>query len=757
MIQTPNPSTSNISSRIAEIIDKRQGLARHIQPVYQHLTALNQEINDLDRHRYELITNLNDRDVERQLKEVDLDGIKQIIDRESRELSKLTLRLSRPTLNVGVVGRMGQGKSTFLKSLSGLSDREIPALEGGACTAVRSKICHHDGDTEATVTIHSESSFLEEVIGEYYHELNLGIIPASIDAFGNNPLPACPIGATKEEMYKRLLTDYYLTFSKYRPLLQGGEPRQIKIAQQDIPKYVAQQRDKEQKNLLTFEHLVVREVEIRCRFPQVEVNKLGLLDVPGLGDTRVGDEQLILKTLEQQVDVVLFFRRPDPIRYQWEKQDTELYAIASQALDNLSGRAFMVLNHIKFGEKDNLNGCHALKSDLGSMKVVDCTIADCANADDANRVLDTVLHYLDRKIIEIEEQSARSCQNRLLEIFNVLNGELHKAQNALLAYVGESRRFESRFDETMEAITEGLNHLLVELWKQYQEIDPEFEIVVKNALEICEKVSGIPSEEKIKKMAQSPEFKNNYNAVYLVYKSALRSHLSKNFLSLDHGLEDASNQLKRQISDILIDRGGLREFANSLRVNGIEFLEAIDQMLRERNNQLELGFSTLLEFKMSYAAQILRLIRQNLSKVLGSVRGDNSEEPNPAKALIEGTAQVIKEGDDRLERVNDAATVRKKLQELHRLAVDECKKTLDNWLKAPNAARYYMAEEFIDRILYEEGMKKEWRHFLDEPDVRAQVWIEFKQIEDRKQVEEKWLKMVKQVRDVNQSDSLKFI
>jgi hypothetical protein len=40
MIQTVNPSTSNISNRIAEIIDKRQGLAKHIQPVYQHLATL---------------------------------------------------------------------------------------------------------------------------------------------------------------------------------------------------------------------------------------------------------------------------------------------------------------------------------------------------------------------------------------------------------------------------------------------------------------------------------------------------------------------------------------------------------------------------------------------------------------------------------------------------------------------------------------------------------------------------------------------
>ena len=68
---------------------------------------------------------------------------------------------------------MRQGKSTFLQSLSGLTDDEIPACKGGACTAVRSKIYHHDGETRATVTLHSEDSFLKEVIAPYYKDLNL--------------------------------------------------------------------------------------------------------------------------------------------------------------------------------------------------------------------------------------------------------------------------------------------------------------------------------------------------------------------------------------------------------------------------------------------------------------------------------------------------------------------------------------------------------------------------------------------------------
>jgi energy-coupling factor transporter ATP-binding protein EcfA2 len=759
MIQIANQSTPDISNRIAEIIDKRQGLAKHIQPVYQHLSKLNKEILALEQHRQELNMAIDDAEVDKQLKEVDLDKIKQEIEKESKHLEKLISRLSRPTLNIGVVGRMGQGKSTFLKSLSGLSDNEIPAHAGAACTAVRSKISHHDGDTEATVTLHSESSFLEEVIGEYYRELKFAAIPVSLDAFANNPLPKCPEGATEEEMYKRLRDDYYLTLPKYRSLLKSGNPRQISIAKQDIPKYVSQQWDGETKQLISFDHLAVREVEIRCRFPKVEVNKLGLLDVPGLGDTRAGDEQLILTTLEQEVDFVLFFRRPDFLRYQWENYDTDLYKIAAKALDNLSNRSLMILNHTKYGDKDNLNGCNALKGDLGSIKVVDCKIADCSNADDANRVLDGVLQYLDRKIIEIEEESARSCQNRLFDIFNLINAELYKAQNALLAYVGESRRFEKKFAETLQTITNGLNNLLEELWKQHQEVDTDFEMVIKSALEVCEQDSGIPSEEQIKNKARSPEYKNSYDAVTLIYAAELRSHLSKNFLSLDRGLLEASNRLKRQIAKVLMDKDGLQELANSLDVEGIEFLKAMDKLLRDRNNKLELGFATLLEFKMSYAAQILSLIRQNLVKVLGGIRTESqlkySADINLVEAAVEGAAKIGK--DDDKERINDAAAVRKRLQLLHRQAVDECKQTLERWVKSPNGARYYMAEEFVDRILYEDGMQTEWRHFLQDPDISAKVWIEFKQIEERKQVQEQWLSMVKKVRELNQQELLRFI
>ncbi|MEQ8961380.1 MAG: hypothetical protein RLP02_26225, partial [Coleofasciculus sp. C2-GNP5-27] len=131
-------------------------------------------------------------------------------------------RFSRPTLNIGVVGLMGQGKSTFLQSISGLSDDEIPALRGGACTAVRSTIYHQPGEPYAEVTVHSEPTFLQEVIQPYYQELDLGNPPQTIDEFAGTLPEFSGTDATKKSMYEHLKEDYHKHLPMYRHLLLSG-------------------------------------------------------------------------------------------------------------------------------------------------------------------------------------------------------------------------------------------------------------------------------------------------------------------------------------------------------------------------------------------------------------------------------------------------------------------------------------------------------------------------------------------------------
>jgi hypothetical protein len=490
--------------------------------------------------------------------------------------------------------------------------------------------------------------------------------------------------------------------------------------------------------------------------------------------------------LKEEVDVVLLVRKPDVDRYQWD-DDFQLYELADTALDNLSRRCFIVLNHRNYSGEDNMEACIDLKENTRSLKVVGSPIiVNCSNSNEANDVLDSVLEYLNKHIVEIEEQYACSYQNNLLKLYEVINAELEEAQNVLVSYVGGSRQFESSFKEIIGSLSKGLNHMLDELWNDYETTDVEFKAVVDAAIQQCTEDKGIPSAEEIQQLIHLPENKNDYRIVYLTCAAELRSHLSKNFLTLDQGLQDASNRLKCSIADTLISSGGLGELAGALDVSDVDFLEAMRKMLDVRQNRLELGFKTLLDFKMSYGALIMESIRKDLGEIFGGVRANSCSKPSPEEVVKTGvefigevasSASKIKSGIPEIDRVqpvlevvsiaassiashlevNDAASVRRQLDVLHGQAVNKCRNTLNVWEKAPSRLRYYMAEEFVDRILYDKDIEEEWRHFLGDDDIRSKVWIEFKQIEDRKQVQTEWLNAVKRVREYNQRKLLVFV
>ena len=285
--------------KIASIIEKRRPLVNKIADTEANLKSLSSELKNLEAYRNELLTRVEDCNVKQSLQELDFTEIHKKIDDECQKIGTLRERISRHTLNIGVIGFMGQGKSTLLKSLSGLTDNEIPALKGGACTAVRSTIENHQGEIVTEVIIHSENSFLEEVIYPYYKELGLENKPLNLNDFALQKFPQTQVidanatneraSATNERMYKHLKDDYHSNINQYQHLLQPGLPRRLIIKKEEISKYVIQKRD-HYDNLLTFEHLAVREVKILCPFKNSDVGQISLVDLPGLGDSKLGDE-----------------------------------------------------------------------------------------------------------------------------------------------------------------------------------------------------------------------------------------------------------------------------------------------------------------------------------------------------------------------------------------------------------------------------------------------------------------------------------
>lgn len=720
-------TTKNRGNAIANIIAKRRPLAERITSVESNLQALVSALSALEKYSDRILDQVDDQEAVRKLREVDLGKIQSKITEELKKLSVLRLRFSRQTLNIGVVGLMGQGKSTLLKSLSGLTDSEIPALEGSACTAVRSTIVNHSGETAAEVILHSEDSFLEEVIYPYYDKLGFLNKPSSLNNFASSPFPQIKmVGASDEQMYNHLYKDYYANLSQYRDLLKPGNPKNISINRDEIPEYVMQSRDS-QGNLKTFKHLAVREVKVFCKFQNPDVGEIALVDIPGLGDSKLGDEDLMLNTLGKEVDIVLFIRRPDPQRYQWKPEDTNLYDTAGKALNNLPNRAFMILNHSQ--RIDNLKACREMQANLGTIKVVQCEVADCSNSLEANRIFDLVLDYLANNIESLDKEYASACQEILLQLQNQISTELTKAET-VFDKISHSEKwfplFVKLFDELWENLSNSLEHQLSELRSQRNEQDIDFKQQVNAAIQDCRNNTGIPNIEQIEKRRNEV---GGYPNAYYQYLNEVRAFLSKQFLLLDEGLKKSLLRVKSQVSSILAEQGKLEVLVKD---PNHDFLIEMTNIIPENLLEVKYGFHIFSGFNISYRGLIQHRIRKHLDGL------------TPDATLL------------KLSNNPSAQEIYTNLKTLHGEALYKCETALEDLMCEPSQAAFAIVEEFVDRILRAENAKKEWFIFFEE--FRSEIWQdEFTQLEGNSRLRIDWLEVVNKVVSINQLELMQFL
>lgn len=595
----------NRTDKIASIIEKRQPLATKVEEVENNLQALSSALHGLDQHRSQLLSQADDVEARGRLREINLPTIQSEINTELAALGKLKTRFSHKTLNIGVIGRAGQGKSSLLQSLSGLSTDEIPSGDRSHCTGVRSIIHHNPGvETYGEVWFHSERSFLNEIISPYYEKLQLGIRPFTLEEFARNPLPELSIPFAKQGAMYEHLRKYHTNFDKYKHLLK--EPSPQRISKQQIREYVAQDTSDGQR--IYFNYLAVQEAKIVCGFPNTDVGQIALIDMPGLGDTGLGDAERLINILGQDVDIVLFVRMPRPPRDFWADFDVTLYDMARSSLIDLPIHlwSFMVLNrttaHSSIG--DNL----VYSEDLirthkeSHINVVEFITANCADYGEANqKILDQVLDYLTQNITALDKQYSSACQDRLSRLHSAIALELEKAKKALGHGLQKDSWFPvfiKLFNKLWNDLTVGLEGLLRDLRWQRDAQDADFKDQVNAALQACREDTGIPSLEEIEIRRDS---EGSYNIAYNKYLHEIRAYLSQHFLSLDNGLKRSLENIKSQVVDILSEQGKLRTLTDA---RGTDFLNTIEDLIPEDLTQLRLGFHILSTFELSYRGLI---------------------------------------------------------------------------------------------------------------------------------------------------------
>ncbi|MBD1945513.1 hypothetical protein H6F50_24720 [Coleofasciculus sp. FACHB-712] len=751
-IQADNEMTTR-ASQIAGIIQKRRPLAQEIATVETNLKQLSAVLRQFERQREELLYKVDEPSTIGRLRAINCSSILQEIESELAALTKLRSRFSRNTLNIGVVGRARQGKSRLLQSLTGLSTAEIPDGDDQHCTGVRSNI-HHNADVEtyAEVWFHTEYSFLDEVIAPYYKQLNLGSRPRSIQEFADFPLPELPrelaerpaLAAAKYDHLCR----YHQNFNKYRNTLLETSPR--RIPQHEIREYVAQ--DTVDRRRIYFNYLAVREVKIVCPFPNLDIGQIALVDMPGLGDTGIGDAERMIKILGQDIDAVLFVRMPKSTGDFWAKEDVELYDIANSALTDLPIKewSFMVLNHVRGNSSTdgNRRNCESLAETIFEkhVDVQDVVIADCANSEESQtEILDRVLNYLTHKIQILDRQYASACQDRLIQLHRAIAVELGKANDAwrLASKDDWFPKFLGLFDEIWRDITGGLEVLISSLIVSRDIEDTKFKKAVEIAIRDCRSDTGIPSLEDIERRAMEV---GAYNIAYNQYLHEVRTHLSERFLSLDSALKESLEETKSKIVEVLIKQGKLAKLTDA---RGSEFLKIIAERIPENLIRLRLGFQTIATFDILYRGLIQHRIRKHLD-VLTPNRTPYQLVGNLLDYHINRLTGKIDPGRPNAEKIF------KNLHKAQSEALTNCEKELKTLFKEPSQAGFAIVEEFVDRVLRAKGVQNEWQIFLQE--VASEVWAdEFGLTMARTQLKRDWMHAVEQLEHANKSETLNLL
>lgn len=723
------------TEKIERILQQRSPLRRKIATIRGNLITLSSSLDTLAEHRDRLLEEIIDVEEYNNLKQIDCWKLQKKIETELAALDLLKNRFDRDTINIGVIGRARQGKSRLLQSLTGLSTDEIPTGDRQHCTGVRSTIKHQPNvDTYGQIWFHSANSFLTEIIAPYYEELSLGESPIIIDDFASKPLPPLsnkfPDKAAAEAKYKHL-QQYHRNFDRYRHLFQKQSP--VNISKEEIREYVAQDTADGQRTY--FNYLAVKEATIFCTFPNTDVGQIALIDMPGLGDTGIGDEARLIEILEKDVDLVLFVRMPRPMGDFWADVDVQLYDTATSALKALPLKqwSFLILNRTGVDSPigDNSIYCQDLEGDRKhqGLHFARCIQANCADPEATNdRILDPVLNYLVNHITELDRQYVSSCQESLLQLQQATTTELDKAKVAFKGLTQNQNYFPlfiELFEELWGELTTALEGLLHDLKEERNQESLEFKQQVKAAIAVCREDNGIPTEEEIKKRRNRL---GGYPNAYYEYLNEVRAHLSQHFLLLDDVLKQGINRVKASVVDILIEEGKL---GNLNEARKAEFICAIAEIIPNNLTSLKLGFETLAEFELSYRGLIQHRIRQHLDDL------------TPDETSLQLSASP------------SATEILSYLNSLHAEAVYKCETALDDLLAEPNQAAFAIVEEFLDRILRAKEVKKEWSIFLQE--FHSQVWVkEFEEFGKNSKISQQWMAVVESAIAANQKDNFQF-
>ena len=239
------------------------------------------------------------------------------------------LRAERPFVNIGAIGAWRQGKSQFLQKLTGLNQWIIPVAEGASCTATSINVVNgsYEGEQNVGIVYHYSIEEMCEILNGYLSLMNVedritGLSRESFVSQCSNVLSKQndfrPSSADGANYLKEALINYLQNSTEYVDELTGKvEPIYgIGSATPGGRRFykLVSFREEPDSTILQYSCLATKKADVYTEFliNGEHVTNLKILDTPGLGEDRIGVNEIFEKAIREDLDIVFALARIEP-------------------------------------------------------------------------------------------------------------------------------------------------------------------------------------------------------------------------------------------------------------------------------------------------------------------------------------------------------------------------------------------------------------------------------------------------------------
>lgn len=348
--------------KIEKCIENIEKVKKGVKDLDSLVTQINKELENQNGGYYAMLQ--ADPEAMMEFKGISCKHAEEKLDSLLVALKKLRIRFERKALRIAFIGRERQGKSTFIKTITGLNDKVIPAYSGNSCTGAVSVI-HNENEeirdsfgnpskVRVEVQYYDTQEFLKIVndkLKRFFHDKNLYV--GRLDQIASLQLPeSLGDGVSNKVLaeYIKFRDSVVAHYTEYANLIGTG--CHIYYDEDIIAQHVAQYEEFPspvagshpiKKNdgsivhqLDYYKYVAVKTVDIYTKFKIDATNKLELVDTIGIGSSADSEaiEKEMFRVLKEDCDGAIDLFRPD-VTPSYPDEQTEL--LDNIAL-NLNGR-----------------------------------------------------------------------------------------------------------------------------------------------------------------------------------------------------------------------------------------------------------------------------------------------------------------------------------------------------------------------------------------------------------------------------------